>query len=174
MTALSRLGWGQSASRWVQAYVVLLLIASRCQSAPDQQLGDQNLCPTTALGRTALLTTWPSSWQPRNHIWPSRASWGSHCQPSSWLISVGPPRAAGHAGDHRLLQCQCNVLWPQAGNGCSPEAAVSWGDVVWWEDGKLWDKQPQGEYSISGKRFVASMTWTLDWLEICGRQKHTR
>lgn len=108
-----------------------------------------------------------------------------HLKPAGVLTASPPPGwyLLGHPGlqdmlvttgcssDSVMSFCDLRLVMaaPLAG-----EAAVSWGDVVWWEEGKLWDKQPQGEYSISGKRFVASMTWTLDWLEICGRQKHTR
>ena len=105
------------------------------QPNPDKELGDQKLSPTTALGRMALLTTRPCSWQPAKHIWPlPRASRGSHRQPSSsclaprWQLSDHPGRAAGRFGDRRLLQHQRKVLARlQAGNGCSPGGGSSSG-----------------------------------------------
>lgn len=75
------------------------------QPNPDQRWGDQTLCPTTALGRTALLTTQPCGWQPTNHIWPPQASQGSPHQPSCSLPDH-PSWAAGCCGDRRLLQHQ--------------------------------------------------------------------
>jgi len=136
------------------------------QPNPDQQLGDQNLCPTTVPERTALPTTRPGSWQRPKHIWPP-PRWGSHRQPpSSHLASCGqlldhPGRDAGCCRDRRLPQHQHKVLpWLRAGDSCSPagKAAAGRGDALWWEEGKLWDQQPQGESSISDKRRAASMT----------------
>lgn len=73
------------------------------QPNPDQRRGDQTLCPTSALGRTALLTTQPCGWQSPQS--PPRASQESPHQPSCSLPDH-PSRAVGCCGDCRLLQHQ--------------------------------------------------------------------